>query len=58
MATGMKAVSVAHIAKDRVQSGVLKLDHLVALLAVEMLVLRIAVIVLEEGAIADLEPAQ
>ena len=37
-------------------AGILKLDHLVAALAVEMFVLRVAIIVLVKHAWADFQP--
>src|SRR5262245_920187 len=45
----LKAVLPAHVPDDRLQGRVLELDHLAALLAVQVLVLRITVVVLEEG---------
>jgi hypothetical protein len=47
-----------HLAKGSFDVRMLKLDHFTALLAHEMLVLRIPVIVFEKGACPKVEPAQ
>ena len=48
----------AHLAHRRLDRRTLKLDHLAALFAVQVLVLRIAVIVFVERPRSDLQPAQ
>src|SRR5947209_7117373 len=58
VAGGLEVVAAADLAEDRLQRRVLELDHLVALVAVEMLVLRVAIVVLVVGARAQLELAE
>ena len=58
VAAALEVVLPADLADHGVDGRVLELDHLAALLAVHVLVLRVAVVVLVEHARPDFEPAQ
>ena len=58
MAGAAKALLPADFVDGRVDGGVLELDHFVAFAAIQVFVLRVAVIVFVERARADLEAAQ
>src|SRR5262249_17477724 len=58
VAGGLEAVLPAHLAHGGLNGRALELDHLAALGALQVLVLRVAVIVLVAHARADLQPAQ
>src|SRR2546425_9150734 len=58
VSAGLEALLRANLVNDGVEGGILELDHLVALLAVEMLVLRVAVIMLVKSLGAELETAE
>ena len=54
----LEIVLLADAAHDFVQGGVLELDHAAALLAIHVLVLRVAVVVFVEHARPQLQPPQ
>ena len=57
MSVALEVVFAANIAQDGVDGRILELDHLAALLAIEVFVLGIAVVVLVKHARPQLEPA-
>src|SRR5262249_53335021 len=58
VAARLEGAFLADLANDRLQRRVLELDHLVALGAVEMLVLRVAVVMLEVSLGPELDTAK
>src|SRR5262249_33146788 len=55
---GLKVVLPANLPDDRFNGRVLKFDHLPALLAVQVLVLRVAVVVLVKGPVPHVQTPQ